>query len=59
MIKRKCFSSENLENINGSKLIPNKLKQNDGTLQYWGKREKNICERDIDIIEFNHEAGMQ
>ena len=36
----------------------NNLKENEGTIQNWEKIEKNICERDIEVIEFNHEASM-
>ena len=53
------ISSENLEIVNESKLLSKNLKQNEDTLQYWEKREKNIYERDIHVIEFNHEAGIQ
>ena len=28
-------------------------------LQNWEKNEKNICERDIDVNDFNPETGME
>ena len=54
------FFSENLGNINGSRIITsNNLNEEEDVLQNPEKSEKNIHEKNINVIEFNPEEGME